>query len=50
MTELGIDGEVHTLTIEKKKQKQMPRSRREGGTLRKHINLDEVEIEFQPSS
>ena len=47
MTELGIDEEVHTLTIEKKKQEQKPRSTREGRTLRKHINLDEVEIEFQ---
>ena len=47
MTEFGIDEEVHTLTIEKKKQQQMPRFPREGRTFRKHINLDEVEIEFQ---
>ena len=47
MTESGIDEEVHTLTIEKKKQEQMPRFPREGRTFRKHINLDEVEIEFQ---
>ena len=47
MTELGIGGEVQTLTIEEEKQEQRPRSPREGRTLRKRINLDEVEIEFQ---
>ena len=47
MTELGIGGEVHTLKIEEEKQEQRPRSPREGKTLRKRINLDEVEIEFQ---
>ena len=47
MTELGIGGEVQTLTIEEERQEQRPRSPREGKTLRKRINLDEVEIEFQ---